>query len=111
MNDVMRNRSGGNRNCPISIQICDKEFNAPVEFFPWIHLESRKMSELSVCLGHGEREARKNKIRKLLTGSSLQVDGSYRCLKCNFPLCSPDCAQGIHALVSAVNDTNPITTM
>ena len=51
------------------------------------------------------------KIRKLFIGSSLQVDGSYRCPNCNFPLCSPDCAQGIHALVSAVNATNPITTV
>ena len=34
MNDVMRNRNGSNGSCPKSIQICDKEFNAPVEFFP-----------------------------------------------------------------------------
>ena len=51
------------------------------------------------------------KIRKLLIGSSLQADGNYRCPNCNFPLCSPDCVQGIHALVSAVNATNPFTTM
>ena len=30
------------------------------------------MSESSVCLGHGEREARKNKIRKLLTSDILR---------------------------------------
>ena len=59
----------------------------------------------------GQSKGHLYKIRKLLTGSSLQVDGSYRCPNCNFPLCSPDCAQGIHALVSAVNATNPITTM
>ena len=46
------------------------------------------------------------KIRKLFIGSSLQVDGNYRCPNCNFPLCSPDCAQGIHALVSTVNNRN-----